>query len=34
VNAVLDGEPLRSTGATAMLTDWVTEQVVAAHRHP
>ncbi len=34
VNAVLDGEPLRSSGATAMLTDWVTEQVVAAHRHP
>jgi len=31
VNAVLEGEPLLSTSATAMLTDWVTEQVVAAH---
>lgn len=32
VSAVLEGEPLRSTGATAMLTDWVTEQVVAHER--
>ena len=31
VSAVLEQEPLRSTGATAMLTDWVTEQVVTAH---
>lgn len=31
VNAVLDGRPLRSTGATALLTDWVTEQVVRAN---
>jgi predicted dehydrogenase len=29
VSAVLEHEPLRSTGATAMLTDWVTQQVVA-----
>jgi 1,5-anhydro-D-fructose reductase (1,5-anhydro-D-mannitol-forming) len=28
VSAVLENEPLRSTGTTAMLTDWVTEQVV------
>jgi 1,5-anhydro-D-fructose reductase (1,5-anhydro-D-mannitol-forming) len=27
VDAVLDGKPLRSTGATALWTDWVTEQV-------
>ena len=27
VSAVLDGAPLRSTGATALVTDWVTEQV-------
>jgi 1,5-anhydro-D-fructose reductase (1,5-anhydro-D-mannitol-forming) len=34
VRAVLDGEPLRSTGATAMVTDWVTEQVITANgRH-
>jgi len=31
VSAVLEREPLRSTGATAMLTDWVTEQIVTAH---
>jgi len=30
VSAVLDAEPLRSTGATAMVTDWVTEQVITA----
>jgi predicted dehydrogenase len=30
VDAVLDGAPLRSTGATALVTDWVTEQVMAA----
>jgi len=29
VSAVLEGEPLRSTGATAILTDWVTQQIVA-----
>ena len=28
VNAVLDGEPLRSTGATALHTQWVTEEVI------
>jgi 1,5-anhydro-D-fructose reductase (1,5-anhydro-D-mannitol-forming) len=28
VDAVLDGSPLRSSGASAMATDWVTEQVV------
>jgi predicted dehydrogenase len=28
VSAVLDGAPLRSSGATAMLTDWVTAQVL------
>jgi 1,5-anhydro-D-fructose reductase (1,5-anhydro-D-mannitol-forming) len=27
VKVVLDGAPLRSSGATAMLTDWVTERV-------
>ena len=27
VNAVLDGTPLESSGRTAMVTDWVTEQV-------
>lgn len=31
VSAVLEGAPLYSSGATALLTDWVTEQVVAAH---
>jgi predicted dehydrogenase len=31
ISSVLDGELLRSTGATAMPTDWVTEQVVAAN---
>ena len=30
VNAVLDGEPLRSTGATALQTQWVTEEAMAA----
>ena len=29
VDAVLDGTPLLSTGATALWTDWVTEQAVA-----
>ena len=28
VNAVLDGEPLRSTGASALATQWVTEEVI------
>jgi 1,5-anhydro-D-fructose reductase (1,5-anhydro-D-mannitol-forming) len=28
VNAVLDGEPLRSTGASALETAWVTEEVI------
>ncbi|MBS1872795.1 MAG: Gfo/Idh/MocA family oxidoreductase [Acidobacteria bacterium] len=28
VGAVLEGEPLRSTAATAMLTDWVTERAL------
>jgi 1,5-anhydro-D-fructose reductase (1,5-anhydro-D-mannitol-forming) len=27
VNALLDGEELRATGQTSMVTDWVTEQV-------
>jgi len=30
VNAVLNGEPLRSTGASALETQWVTEQVMEA----
>jgi 1,5-anhydro-D-fructose reductase (1,5-anhydro-D-mannitol-forming) len=30
VDAVLDHAPLRSTGATALWTDWVTEQVMRA----
>lgn len=30
VNAVLDGAPLLSSGATALWTDWVTEQALAA----
>ena len=30
VNAVLDGEPLRSTGASALDTQWVTEEVMNA----
>jgi predicted dehydrogenase len=29
VDAVLDGEPLRSSGTSALVTDWVTEQVTA-----
>jgi 1,5-anhydro-D-fructose reductase (1,5-anhydro-D-mannitol-forming) len=34
VSAVLGKEALRSSGATALLTDWVTEQVAVAHaRH-
>ena len=28
VNAVLDGEPLRSTGASGLATAWVTEEVI------
>lgn len=32
VNAVLDGEPLLSSGDTALWTDWVTAQVVARDR--
>ena len=31
VSAVLQNEPLRSSGGTALWTDWVTEQVVAAN---
>jgi predicted dehydrogenase len=31
VGAVLENQPLRSTGATALVTDWVTEQVMAAN---
>ena len=38
VGAVLDGSPLRSSGASAALTDWVThrvtQQVLAARRPP
>jgi Predicted dehydrogenases and related proteins len=30
VNAVLDKTPLRSSGRTALLTDWVTEQVMSS----
>jgi predicted dehydrogenase len=29
--AVLDGAPLRSSGASASITDWVTEQVMTAN---
>jgi 1,5-anhydro-D-fructose reductase (1,5-anhydro-D-mannitol-forming) len=32
VDAVLDGTPLLSSGDTALLTDWVTAQVVAGDR--
>jgi predicted dehydrogenase len=32
VDAVLDGKPLLSTGATALWTDWVTEQAVEGNR--
>lgn len=31
VNAVLDGSPLESSGETAIVTDWVTEQAVHAN---
>ena len=31
VSAVLENEVLRSTGATALWTDWVTEQVALAN---
>ncbi len=31
VSAVLEGSPLVSSGKTAIVTDWVTEQVVASH---
>lgn len=34
VDAVLDGAPLLSSGATALWTDWVTEQAVAGSRRP
>ena len=27
VSAILDGEPMHSPGASAILTDWVTDQV-------
>ncbi len=33
VSAVLDGAPLASSGASAIVTDWVTEQVMAMNRH-
>ena len=32
VNAVLDGTTLTSSGETAMVTDWVTEQVIRSSR--
>lgn len=32
VSAVLDGEPLRSSGASAIWTDWVTEEVMRHER--
>jgi 1,5-anhydro-D-fructose reductase (1,5-anhydro-D-mannitol-forming) len=32
VEAVLDQKPLRSSGASALATDWVTEQVVSRER--
>jgi predicted dehydrogenase len=31
VSAVLENKPLCSTGATALVTDWVTEQVMDAN---
>ena len=31
VSAVLDGAPLASSGASAIVTDWVTEQIVGAN---
>lgn len=31
VGAVLDQAPLRSSGSSAMVTDWVTEQVLVSH---
>jgi hypothetical protein len=34
VGAVLEGAPLRSSGATAILTDWVTEQVLRGRVRP
>jgi 1,5-anhydro-D-fructose reductase (1,5-anhydro-D-mannitol-forming) len=32
VSAVLDGAPLVSSGKTAIVTDWITEQAVASNR--
>jgi 1,5-anhydro-D-fructose reductase (1,5-anhydro-D-mannitol-forming) len=32
VSAVLDGTPLESSGKTAIVTDWVTEQAMASNR--
>ena len=32
VSAVLDGAPLVSSGKTAIVTDWVTEQAIASNR--
>ena len=32
VSAVLDGTPLVSSGKTAIVTDWVTEQAIASNR--
>ena len=32
VSAVLDGAPMASSGASAIVTDWVTEQVMATNR--
>ncbi len=31
VSALLENQPPRSTGATALVTDWVTEQVMVAN---
>jgi hypothetical protein len=32
VDAVLDGQPLLSSGATAVWTDWVTEKALVSNR--
>jgi len=31
VDAIVSGAPLRSSGATALMTDWVTEQAITAN---
>lgn len=33
VSAILEGTPLASSGQSAIWTDWITEQAVAAHAH-